>query len=521
MRLPYLQSVPSKGTATTSKFLGLNQNLIPADGEWAKLKNVSDRFFPAIGARPERGLKTATYTDPKGIMYKNGLFHIDGTKAYYKGVAKFDVSGSEKQLVGLGAYIVVFPDGIIYNTFKDEAERIQAEYVQSGTITFAPLSKDSAFTKITATDIGKTFAKNDNVYISGLPTSSPISGTFNDTTKIISASDTDYIVVTGALTETYTFNSGLKFERKMPKMDFVAEKDNRLFGCSSENHEIYCCKLGDPKNWYNYETGADNAWAATVGSDGDFTGCVKYSTYMMFFKEAAVHILRGYKPSNFQLNEKDVPGVRKGCDRSIQVIDETLYYVGRDGVYSYDGSIPQKISNNITADISDAVAGQYKSKLYISCKLDGEQTLLVYDTQKGIWDVEDNETFKFADESDGMLYFVDSENNHTSICGSRDELISWSMESGNLWADMLNQTYVSKLKLNLWLDMGSEVTVYMRFDEGAEWIQKGHIASTANKVYTLPIVPQRCAKCFIKLEGAGQFRLLAMSRDIEQGSELN
>lgn len=519
MRLPLITSSPSKQTMGTSTFLGLNQNLISNEGEWSALKNISDRHYPALASRPNRGALQEQYSNPKGIFYKNGLFHIDGTKAYYKGVEKFDVTDSDKTIVGMGAYVCVFPDGIMYNTYKDTAEYMSAKYVQSGTITFAPLSESSVFTKITATGIGNTFSKGDNIYISGV-TADTISSLFNETTKVISEADTDYIVVTGVLTETYTVESGITFERKIPQMDFVMENNNRLWGCSSENHEIYCCKLGDPKNWYNYETEADNAYAVTVGSDGEFTGCVRYSTYMLFFKESTVHVLRGTKPSNFALTEKALTGVRKGCSRSLIVINETLYYVGRDGVYAYDGAIPQKISDNIIGTITDAVSSTYQSKLYVSCLLDGVRTLLVYNPRLKTWLIENDENFKFAQYSEGMLYFVDDNNYLTTIYGDREEDIEWMATTGNLYDGYLNQKHISKIQLNLWLEDGSEVNVAIQYDDG-DWIDKGHIESTANKVYTLPIIPMRCAKCKLKLSGKGHFKLLALARQVETGSEIN
>ncbi len=513
--LPHIQLMPSKGTVTTQNFLGLNQNLTTNEGEWSKMRNISDRFYPVIASRPNRGAIEQTMTKPKGIFYKNGLFYIDGTKAYYKGAEKFTVSDTDKLIVGLGAYICVFPDGKIYNTYKDTTEDITASYRQSGTVTFAPLSDKSVYTKITASGIGNTFAKGDNVTISGCTTSS-----YNGT-HIITEQGTDYIVISGQLTSSFTQSSGLTFERKMPELDFVTEKDNRLYGCSSANHEVYTCKQGDPKNWYNYESGADMAWAATVGSDGDFTACTKYSSSVLFFKENAVHILRGEKPSNYSLNEKELPGVRKGCDRSVVTIDDTLYYVGRNGVYAYDGAIPQKISSNITDDISDAVACKYNSKLYISCKLAGATTLLVYDPRTGLWDAEDEETFRFAAFSDGMLHYIDADNRLTSIEGSRTETIEWFLETGDRTDGILNMKRLSKIKLNLWLAAGTEFRVLIRYDDEPIWQSKGYIRSTVNKTYTLPITPRRCSKYRIRLEGTGEFKLLGMSRDIEQGSEIN
>lgn len=529
MRLPIIdQQILTRGNAT-EQFGGLNQNIKAAFNEWADMRNISSRYFPAIGSRPDRGPVELELQEPHGIFYKNGLFYIDGDEAYYKGTQVFSVTQTDKILVGMGAYICVFPDNIMYNTYTGTYEHMDVTFDPSTAAFFAPLSDDSSYSKITVSGIGNSFKKGDNVTISGCQNEM-----FNGTHIIIDA-DTDYIVLVGALDAAFTQNSGLSFKRNIPVMDFVAERDNRLWGCSSLNHEVYCCKVGDPKNWYNYETGADMAWAATVGSDGDFTGITKFSTYMMFFKESAVHILRGDKPANFALTEKALPGVRRGCERSVLSINETLYYVSRDGVYRYNGAIPQKISNSIVGEITDAVAGQYDSKYYLSCRLNGQRKLLVFDPSAGIWDIEDETQFLFAAYSEGMLHIVDQDNKLRSIyTNTESEDFEWLLESveqtgGNISSGYVNSMsfnamdckYLSSLKFMVYLPQGSEMFVYTKCDDEPKWTKRGYVRSTRSRTYTIPIMPRRCTKYKIRLSGRGQFRLLGMSHMIEAGTEFN
>ncbi len=511
MRLPQITVQDNRSSSIVDTFLGVNQNMLTSRGEWHAMKNMSDDCYPAIGTRPARGVIEKTFTNPKGIFYKNGLFYIDGTKAYYKGNEVFSVSDSAKTLVGIGAYICVFPDHIIFNTFTGAVENMTANV--TGSAVFAPLSKNSVFTKITLAGIGNTFKTGDNVAISNA-TNAECNGT-----KVITESGTDYIIITASISEEFTCSA--TFERKVPDMDYITERDNRLWGCSSKNHEVYCCKVGDPKNWYNYESEANNSWAATVGSDGDFTGISKYGTYLVFFKESSFHVLRGDKPSNFSLLEKSLPGVRSGCHRSLVTINETLYYVSRDGVYVYNGGSPEKISKNITAELSDATASQYNGKLYLSCKMDGVQTLLVYDPATNIWDIEDDTAFKFVQYSEGVLHYVDSENNLRTIYGSRKDKIEWFIESGDLRGSAMEQKYVSKVLVNFILPVGSEARFLVKFDDAPMWEQKGYIRSTMDKAYTMPIIPRRCSKYRIRIEGTGQCKIVALATTIELGSEIN
>lgn len=585
----------NKTTDVISTFGGINENLEAGTGEFVDMKNMSTRDYPAMATRRARGEIKATYPGIQAFLMKNGKpFYIMDGMAYYDGNEVISVSDEvPKMVVGMGAYIIVWPDKLMYNTADGTVTSLEASYKQTATITMEPLSYGSAYTKINATNIGKSFSAYDNVTIAGCSIAD------YNATKIISDAGTDYIVVTGALdtfddvvtglntmtvasyisaskivvlnevmtdaqmaelvgkkvyigstkftvksvgtaksfiiSETTTINpkkgqkvqatcktqtSGMTFTRKCPDLDFLTERDNRLWGCSSANHEIYSSKLGDPKNWYNYEGLADDAYAATIASDGNFTGIGKYSSYLIFFKEDKAHILRGDKPSNYSISEKEMPGVKAGCDGSLENIGDTLYYVGSSGAYAFAGGQPQKVSENLTGSISDAVCSQYEDKLYMSCKYNGEQALFVYDSRYGIWDREDDTEFKFAQYVNGTLHYINASDNHTTIAGDRDETIDWYIESADMTESSIDMKYISKIRLNVSMEVGSYVEVFAQFD-GGEWVRKGHIMSTVHKTYNIPITPKRCSKWRFKLTGRGQVKLLAIARDVEGGSIYN
>lgn len=646
------------------------------------MKNMSTRCYPAITTRLPRGSVQRTLQSPKGLYHKNGLFWIDGTECYYNGeaISGMTVTDGDKQIVGMGAYICVFPDKLIYNSATGEVISVDSTYTQSGTITFEELSTDSVFCKITAAGIESAFKKgdgvkflgvNDDVFLvdgegatkviteigtdyivvsaviqnarsgtitmlaSGNSTrveADGINDTFavNDHVKVIGCADellnmqdkivtskgtgyiilnaafpaktytqsqtmsyspyyvgasqtrlvaedlgstfsagdvvtisgcsnsalngskkivqagTNYIVIEGTtsaestqasgvtITRTsftqsgvtvkrtsFTRASGITLERKSQDFDFVCEHDNRLWGCSSANHEIYASKLGDPTNWSCYENASTDSYTLSVGSDGDFTACCSHMGYVLFFKEQSISMMYGNKPSNYQLNYKQMPGVRAGCDRSICIVDETLFYVGRNGVYQFDGAIPQKISDQIKSELTEAVASQQDAKYYLSCLKDGKQAVLVYDPALRVWMREDDERFQYATYGDGILYYIDGENNLKTITGDGNPMFNWSVESGDLRESSINEKWISKAKFNMWLDVGSEANVFFRFDEDPLWHRAGTIHSVVAKTYTIPIVPQRCSRFRWKIEGRGNMKLLAMGISVEGGSEIN
>jgi len=508
MRFPYISKL-NKQSEVIGVFGGLNCLTNAQASEFSDMKNISVRDYPAVTPRVKRGTKTAI-ADPKGFFIKNGTFWIDGTQAHFNNTTPFTVSNVlPKKIVGMGAYICIWPDKIMFNTSTGVKTNLESTYNQSASITFAPLSTGSAFTKITAAGIHNYFSAYDNVTISGCSNSD-----FNGT-KVIQSTGTNFIVVTGALTSSFSQASGLSFKRSVPDLDFIIERDNRLWGCNSDNHEVYSSKLGDPKNWYNYEGLSDDAFAATIASDGDFTGIAKYSSMLIFFKEHTAHVLRGDKPANYSITEKPMAGIKAGCDKSVCTINDVLYYVGPDGVYRFAGGVPENISKKVDSTFDNAQAGTYESKLYLSA---GD--LYVYDPQTSIWVKEDDEELNWPQSAEGNLYYIDGDNNLTTIAGNRDEIIDWALESVSIDESSIDNKYISKVRIMVQLDIGSDIVVSAKFD-GGDWVQKGYVKSTAKKTYTIPITPTRCSRWKYKLEGRGEMKLIAVSRDVEGGSDIN
>ena len=304
MRLPLINTV-SRTRKQEGVFGGLDTREIVQDGYFADMKNMSSDYYPAAGPREARGAVIKILEKPNGLYWKNGLAYVDGTKLYYNDQEKGEVTDSKKIMVGMGAYIIILPDKVYLNTDSGEFGSMEKTFTQASTATFAPSYTGSPYTKISCTGIGKQFNQYDGVEISGCTNAD-----YNKTATIQAKTD-DSITVIGALEKSFTQDSGLTLKRKVPDMDFLTECENRLWGCSSKNHEVYASKLGDPLNWNVFEGISTDSYAATIGSDGDFTAAATYSGYALFFKEHTIHKVYGNKPSNIQIHTQEAPGVMK------------------------------------------------------------------------------------------------------------------------------------------------------------------------------------------------------------------
>lgn len=575
MKFPVLSSV-AKSRDNVIEFGGYNHNLVVPEREFYDTKNMTAACYPILSPRSKRGI-IRTFDKPNGITAKEELAWVDGTTLYYNGANVGVVSDTPKQFVSMGAYLLVWPDKKIYNTATGDFENLGAEFSTTGSTYFrlcrddgteysgyttsdlAPenpadgdiwldTSKSPAslkqfssstgtwtaiattYVKIASPGIGANFSEYDGVTISGVT----VDEQFNSDFILWSASD-DYVVVTGIITQEMSQNTPVTVERKIPDMDFLTESENRVWGCSSEKHEIYACKLGDPKNWNCFMGVASDSYALTIGSDGDFTGAITHLGYVLFFKEDCIHKLYGTKPANYQLTSSAVRGVERGSEKSLVIVNETLYYKSRNGICAYDGSLPSTISQNLgTERYKNAVAGTVGNCYYISMQdSDGEWHMFVYDESLGVWEKEDNtHSLGFARRA-GELYYIDaSDNSLRSVKGTTslyneegvparlENNIDWMVETGDLMSFTPDRKYISKIQIRLSVPSGAHANVSLQYDSSGVWEKKANISEFRKGIYTLPIITPRCDHFRIKIEGSGDVKIYAISKISEGGSEL-
>ena len=404
-------------------FQGINRAPVIAEGEFSEMMNMTSDGYPTLSARKPYGkvdLHTqndtpicVTTTAPHGV---DQVCFIDPPNVYIGGI-EYDMGISAedpdrpKQIVRMGAYLIVLPDMVYINTvdvtdkgkIEDKYERvmntwafrvadfegtlpdyIQAEKPDGEGIKNGALwhrtgdaaalfrwdadaekwEEEKSFLKVQVGGVGeldlkKTLKKGDVVRIGG-------TGIIDGTVQIEEAKyykdsggndlGVEWFMVPGMIEESMKEISGtFTVARAIPVLDYACESGNRLWGCRyGENdagekvNEIYCSALGDFFRWYIGPADNDTSPVTfSVGTDGKFTGCMTYGGYPTFFKEGYMHRVGGYLPSDFSVYTEKVPGVRSGCHRSLAVVNNVLYYVSPSGVMGFDGSAPVKVSDKL------------------------------------------------------------------------------------------------------------------------------------------------------------------------------
>lgn len=504
-------------TMTETVFRGLDHNESVRDGYLYDMKNLTGDSYPVLRVR--RGhTKVRTIEKPNGLFAREKLCWVDGTGFYYDGVRKGTVADSQKTFARLGSYVLIFPDKAYYNAANDTFGALEASW--NGTAAFTSHVYDAEGNAeevyygnaITTTGTSFPFAAGQAVEISGAA-----DGANNRTAIIRDVLEGGRKLVFTNNTFTEADGQTLTLKRNVPDMDHFCENENRLWGC--KGNEIFSSALGDPFRWYNYEGLATDSYAVSVGSDGEFSGAMSFLGYAMFFKPDAIHKIYGSKPSNFQAMSSAVSGVQTGCAGSMAIAGETLYYLSRTGVVAYQGGIPSVISAplGVTA-IDEAVGGSDGRSYYISARMGDDWTMYRYDTRTGDWYKEDSVHAASFAASDGVLYYLDADDNslysvNTGSC--RD--VEWMAETGDMTDAGPDKTGVTRCRMRLATDEGTTVDICAQYDSDGEWWSIGSVSIPRKGSVILPIVPRRCDHWRLRITGKGGCMIYGLTHEYYKG----
>ena len=410
----------------------------------------------------------------------------------------------------------------------------------------------STYMRISAIGIGKGFDKEDGVKVSvtfpkGLPdhlkhifVNNEGEGVYSTNTYIVDRTD-DSITIPGifkAPSKAEGEDEGeslgdisLKVERKVPDMAYITECNNRLWGCSKDGHEIYCCKLGDVKNWNCFRGASTDSWAATIGSDGKFTGATTFLGYPMFFKEDSFIKIAISATGGHSTKETMCRGVQNGSDRSIAILNEVLYYKSSSGICGYNGGLPYSISDDL-GDVKyyDAVAGAIGDKYYISMRdSNGKYSMFVYDSKNRIWCKEDDTKVLYFCKHSDELYFIDEKDKFMKSVGGTlpfaayerktESNVDWYVESGAIGYSSPDNKYVGRINLRITLEFGTNVDFYIQYDSQGEWEHKFNMSGKGTRTFSIPIIPKRCDHFKYRISGTGGCKIHSVSKSIEGGSD--
>ena len=568
MQFPTLQQ-GSVSRESITRFGGLNACARIDEGEFAAMENGTGDYFPLAASRRKRGV----YASPAachGLIAKDTLCWVDGSK-FVMGSYETELHLTEgpKQLVSMGAYVVIFPDKKYINTADlTDFGNLETEFTSAGTVTFTPVDAggeplipaytqpeepqepengtlwldnsgagalmqwsagsgmwvtvESTLVRIACPGIGAAFRPGDGVSLTGGPEGVASQGVLADCGR-------DFVTLPGLLEGEQTVTEPVTVGRYVPNMDYVIECGNRLWGCrygtsriGAVVNEIYASKLGDFRNWSCFQGVSTDSYALSLGTDGPFTGAAEFLGCPLFFREGCIHKIYGTTPASFRLQTTQCPGVQLGSSRSLARIGQTLFYKSPEGVCAYDGAVPVEVSQSLgKTRYTRAAAGALGSRYYISMQeTGGGYHLFVYDAPRGLWHREDSSEIHCFCPCRGDLFYVNQAGEIISVSGQGEPEgpFPWYLETGPLGGLSPDCKQLSRLSLKV--ELGGRMALYVRYDRETAWLPLARIQATELKTFTLPVAVRRCDHLRLRLEGTGPMRLHALAKTMEWGSDV-
>lgn len=522
--------------------------------------NMEKKFSAAAGTYLDHSQTSSSGPDGQEIYDIYVLWYIrpcsrDGKIVYTTGAA-------------YGEKRVVVVDGIEYhylNFVKPKEPKNGDAYIDRETRTpyiYNDISKDWSaqdvpVMRLECKGIGSAFAPGDYIRVSGVDPGTysgqnvgdnPSDGVYRE----VLVTGENYIVLDayaptdeqGIMNDAPPSEGYVKAAMDLPDMDYVIEAQNRLWGCKYGTvngklvNEIYASALGRFDVWHKYAGVSTDSYAASVGSDGRWTGAVNYQGYPLFFKEDRMHKVYVSASGAHRIQEYTMRGVQPGGAKSLAVVNGVLFYKARDCVCAYDGSgAPTDVSEKLNLDSlsypgsTTSIAAAYRDKYYLYLQMNTPpgSRLLVLDTRRGTWYRENLPIGSITDFTEhlgsllcaaGGIEEIAHDNQVSGLGDTEEGNVAWSCETGLIGYSTVEQKYVSRFNIRMSLARDAYMDVLVQYDSDGVWHNQGRIQGVGTRTFMLPVRPRRCDHFRIRLEGSGDVRIYSFAKIFEVGSDV-
>lgn len=644
----------ARSQQVTDTFGGYNHNLKIPEGEFYEMENLCGDDYPLLATRKQRNTLQVSAENLQAMVSKvDELYYIAGydsttkTCGFYAGdekVMDLAYAGGLKRFVSMGAYLLIWPDKVWYNTsdgthgnmekmfsaaagtYLDhnltsssgpDGQEVYDIYVlwyirpcsRDGKIVYTtganygekrvvvvdgieyhylnfvkpkePKNGDAYIDRETRTPyiyndiskdwsaqdvpvmwleckgIGSAFAPGDCIRVSGIDPGTysglnvgdnPSDGVYRE----VLVTGENYIVLDayapaeahGIMNDTPPAEGYVKAAMDIPDMDYVIEAQNRLWGCKYGTvngklvNEIYASALGRFDVWRKYAGVSTDSYAASIGSDGRWTGAVNYQGYPLFFKEDRMHKVYVSASGAHRIQEYTMRGVQPGGAKSLAVVNGVLFYKARDCVCAYDGSgAPTDVSEKLNLNSlsrpgsTTSIAAAYRDKYYLYLQMNTPpgSRLLVLDTRRGAWYRENLPIGSIIDFTEfmgsllcaaGGIEEIAHDNQVSELIGTEEGNVAWSCETGLIGYSTVEQKYVSRFNIRMSLARDAYMDVLVQYDSDGVWHNQGRIQGVGTRTFMLPVRPRRCDHFRIRLEGSGNVRIYSFAKIFEAGSDV-
>lgn len=284
----------------------------------------------------------------------------------------------------------------------------------------------------------------------------------------------------------------------IPDFSHIVLTEDRLFGVDNSSGKFHISALKNPFLFYDNPTRSEDAWSVKI--NGTATALTLWKDNVICFTQNGGFRILGYTALNFGLRQLSINGIKKGCEKSLVRVGDTLYYYSEKGVMKYSGGSDKKISDSVTSisDVKSAITDG--SFVYMLTN----NRIWVYDTDSEIWWSESGENISSIFEhnhdrylcTDKVIYITES-NEKTPV--------NWSFELHLLPDNSFNKVQPLYCTVSHTADTDCVFTLYSKAYGETEWQNSGVYSIKNEGIVKIPLGKNHCHGFKIKVCGCGNF----------------
>lgn len=472
-----------------------------------------------------------------GVSFRNGTYTgvpAEANTIYKAGAAWTFAAGDAVAISGCTVHTENNKTAIVREVEGDYLRFYEGTFTLDSTIRYtAPVEGLQAgtyhFEEGGQFTLSSDLSEGDTLTWNGTSLDAVIGGA-SSTIPVTAGEDGELLIFADIPTD-YTETGTVTLAREVPDLDYICVNENRLWGCKGDT--IYASAQGDPFNFNVFDNGlSTDSWQSDTTDAGDFTACVSYQGYPIFFKEDSIFKVQGDSARNFAWTRTDRLGVKAGCAGSLAVAGEALFYCSRVGLCVYQGGMPRVISDPLGANTrwDNAVGGSDGIRYYVSMEDDEANShLFAYDTRYGTWHREDGtEALGFAFWAGG-LYMMDSSHlwRMDGTEGEPEGTLNWQVKFADTvrfyeTTDSGSQNKKGPLRILIRATLGesSTITVKIKYDDGStRTVGTLEGSDGKKKSYILPLILRRCDHYRLSMDGVGDAVIYSLTVEQYNGSQ--
>lgn len=301
-----------------------------------------------------------------------------------------------------------------------------------------------------------------------------------------------------------------------PAIQHATVDNNRIF--AAQGNGIYASSQGSYSKWNEFADIEGNpdplgSYHEELDTPQDITGIIKYKGNVVITKPDLVYESFGNKPP-YRIIEVAKTGCIDG--RSMVEVNSILYWLGRDGIYSYTGGQPRNISVSLGKEFTKGIGGTDGRKYYLSAFDGNGWELYVYDTYTGYWHIEDDTNFVGFAYAGGYMHGL-AANGVLYRFGSGDERVEWEFETKDFTFDIPNKKTLSKMYIRVQMGRYTHLDLYIRKD-GGEYERRASYHAKEYTVFDFKAKVKKFDSFSLKFSGLGDVRILDIHGDVTVGT---